>query len=268
MKTTWTLAGLPLAIWSMQALAQTPIDCTIFADAASGKRLLREGRCDRRVTPASTFKIAISLMGYDNGFLRDAHTPLLPFREGYVGWNPAWRAATDPSTWISRSVVWYSQQVVGQLGTSAFQHYVQRFKYGNEDVSGKTAQAMALDMPWINSSLAISPDEQIDFLGRLANRQLGLRPDAYVMTSALLRIDSAADGWQVFGKTGSGSPVLADGKSDRAHAYGWFVGWASKGGRTILFARLVQDQQEIAGGAGLRVRDSFLPSLPARLAAF
>ncbi len=263
-----TLAWLSLASWSMQAMAQTQLDCTIYADGATGKHLLREGQCDVRVTPASTFKIAISLMGYDNGFLRDEHTPLLPFREGYADWNPAWRAATDPSTWISRSVVWYSQQVTTALGPNAFRDYVQRFKYGNADVSGKNSHGKPSDTPWINSTLAISPDEQIDFLARLVKHQLGVRAQAYAMTSTLLRIDGVADGWQAYGKTGSGSPVLADGKSDRAHAYGWFVGWASKGGRTILFVRLVQDQQETPGGAGLRVRDAFLPALPARLAAF
>ena len=44
-------------------------DCILIADAAT-KRIVREqGACDTRITPASTFKIAISLMGCDAGFL-------------------------------------------------------------------------------------------------------------------------------------------------------------------------------------------------------
>lgn len=58
--------------------------CAVIADAASGKQLLKRGDCSRRVTPASTFKIAISLMGYDSGFLKDEHRPVLPYRAGYV----------------------------------------------------------------------------------------------------------------------------------------------------------------------------------------
>jgi beta-lactamase class D len=81
------LAGIAM----QAAAAQTVIRCTEMADAASGKLLIHEGQCDERVTPASTFKIAISLMGYDSGILRNEHAPTLPFRKGYIDWNPAWR---------------------------------------------------------------------------------------------------------------------------------------------------------------------------------
>jgi bla regulator protein BlaR1 len=38
-------------------------------------------------------------------------------------------------------------------------------------------------------------------------------------------------------------------------------------GLLAVFARLVQDQKEETGAAGLRVRDAFLRDLPARLEA-
>jgi len=47
--------------------------CTAVADAVSARIIVQDGACERRVTPASTFKIAISLMGYDSGFLIDEH---------------------------------------------------------------------------------------------------------------------------------------------------------------------------------------------------
>ena len=94
--------------------------CTAVADAGTGKILLRQGDCATRVTPASTFKIAISLMGFDSGFLKDAHTPTLPYREGYVDWGGAeWKKPTDPARWINYSVVWYSQQVTQTSGRGA-----------------------------------------------------------------------------------------------------------------------------------------------------
>ncbi len=88
------------------------------------------------MTPASTFKIAISLMGYDSGFLKDEHAPALPFRQGYPDWNPSWKTTTDPTSWIRNSVVWYSQQVTRSLGAVRFRRYATAFHYGNEDVSG------------------------------------------------------------------------------------------------------------------------------------
>ena len=58
--------------------AQAATICTAMADAKTGAVLLQEGNCIDRVTPASTFKIALSLMGYDAGFLKDEHQPTLP----------------------------------------------------------------------------------------------------------------------------------------------------------------------------------------------
>ena len=61
-------------------------------------------------------------------------------------------------------------------------------------------------------------------------------------------------------------PRQADGSDERAHAWGWFVGWATKGARTIVFARLDQDERHESTPTGLRARDAFMSELPARLA--
>ena len=43
------------------------------------------------------------------------------------------------------------------------------------------------------------------------------------------------------------------------------MGWASKGERSIVFARLVQDEQKGLPSAGLRTREAMLKELPALL---
>src|SRR3546814_13184943 len=53
------------------ARAETATLCTAVADAATGEVIRQEGACDTSVTAASTFKIAISRMGYDSGFLKE-----------------------------------------------------------------------------------------------------------------------------------------------------------------------------------------------------
>jgi beta-lactamase class D len=48
------------------------------------------------------------------------------------------------------------------------------------------------------------------------------------------------------------------------------VGWANKGGRTLVFARLIQDSPQDgrrAVRAGLRARAAFLGELPALLSS-
>jgi beta-lactamase class D len=43
------------------------------------------------------------------------------------------------------------------------------------------------------------------------------------------------------------------------------VGWATKGQRTIVFARMAQDKREEIGTAAVRVKDGLLRDLAAEL---
>ncbi|HEY3599892.1 MAG TPA: class D beta-lactamase [Paraburkholderia sp.] len=239
--------------------------CTAVADGMTGKMLLQNGECDTRVTPASTFKIAISLMGYDSDVLKDEHSPALPFHEGYAAWNPVWRTTTDPASWIRNSVVWYSQQVTTRLGDDRFQRYVTEFRYGNENVSGDPGKHNGLTRAWLNSSLKISPREQLVFMHGIVSRQLPVSAHAYEMTANITAVRTLANGWDIHGKTGTGFPTEANGTEDSNHAYGWFVGWASKGERTLTFVRLVQDDDRHPVVAGIRARDALMNDLPAIL---
>lgn len=235
------------------------VDCTAIADAASGRSLVREGQCGERVTPASTFNIVVSLMGYDSGILIDEHTPSMPFKRGYADWNPSWHATTDPSRWMEHSVVWYAQQVTTQLGTGGFERYVRQFDYGNRDVAG------GLTTSWISSSLQISPDEQVAFLRRMVKRELQVSAKAYDLTGRIMLAETLPNGWRVHGKTGTANALLSDGSEDKAHQIGWYVGWATKGERTVVFARLSRLRREGDRGAGPRVKAEFLRALPALL---
>jgi beta-lactamase class D len=248
------LALQPALAWDA---APQALDCTLMLDAATGAVLVEEGRCDLRTTPASIFNIAVSLMGFDAGILQDAHTPALPFKAGYVDWQPSWRAATDPTSWIRNSTVWYAQQVTGRLGERRVQDYVGRFDYGNQDLTG------GVDIAWIASSLQVSPREQAAFLRKVANRELPVSAHAFDMTAQLLRLPTLADGWQVYGKTGTAS---GDGAGDKGRALGWFVGWATKDGRTVVFARQTFGPRDPDRAAGPLLKERFLRTLPGRLA--
>jgi beta-lactamase class D len=244
------VAALGASLLSIAA-AQAGDICTVVADAATGRALVQRGDCATRVTPASTFKIAISLMGYDAGFLKDEHHPELPFRPGYVDWRENWKHPADPARWMRDSVVWYSQQVTTALRMPRLQAYTRQFGYGNADVSGD-AEHDGLTLSWIGSSLKISPLEQVSFLRKLLARQLGIKPQAYDMTARLLAYQRIGGGWDVSGKTGSAS------------GYGWYVGWAAKDGRTLVFAHLLRrdagDPEEVP--TGVLARDRLLEALP------
>ncbi|WP_373888204.1 class D beta-lactamase [Massilia sp. Root351] len=264
-----SLAFQPALAWRIApAASQVPFTCTVIADAASGRQLAREGHCDERVTPASTFNIPVALMGYDSGILQHEHAPLMPFKTGYPAYVPSWRADTDPSGWLHNSVLWYAQQVTATLGAARFQHYVQRFGYGNQDLSGDPGKDNGLSLAWVGSSLRISPLEQVAFLRKVANRELPLSAHAYAMTARIMPQQTLANGWQVTGKTGTASALLPDGSEDGTRQYGWYVGWATKGQRTVVFARLAMDAKQEGAMGGPRSREALLRELPARLDAF
>lgn len=67
----WML-GLPIRA---QSAPLEDIHCTLIQDSESGATLYQDGVCDRRASPASTFKVPLALIGYDAGILSDPHTP-------------------------------------------------------------------------------------------------------------------------------------------------------------------------------------------------
>lgn len=263
-----TLAFQPALAWRIDpqsaAASRQPFSCMTMADAASGATLANEGRCDERVTPASTFNIVVSLMGYDSGILTDAHTPMMPFKAGYTDYNASWRQDTDPTLWFKNSVLWFAQQVTAALGVERFQRYIDGFDYGNRDLSGDAGRDNGLSLSWVGSSLKISPLEQVAFLRKLVRRELPLSPQAYEMTSRIMAPVTLPNGWTVQGKTGTAAPVRVD-NGEIGLQYGWYVGWASKGDRTVLFAHLVLDHHRADAGGGPRARAAVLRELPARL---
>lgn len=247
------LAGLP---------AQAKTVCTVFAEHPSGKVLRQEGDCATRVTPASTFKIALALIGFDSGILKSAHEPEWPYKPGYPDWQETWKQPTDPTRWMALSVVWYSQQITKALGAQKLADALKGFSYGNADLSGDPGQNNGLERAWLGSSLKISPQEQSAFLSRILSRSLKVSSAAYDGLDAIVERRDLPDGGIARGKTGFAYVRLVDGTQDKAHPFGWYVGWAQKGGRTLVFVRLNQGESEKDVPASTLARDTLLSELP------
>ncbi len=255
------LAGF-LLLFLVGAPARAVTICTLIADAETRTVLLAEGDCETRVTPASTFKIPLAVMAFDAGIVTSAHEPKLPFKQGYSDWNANWRQDTDPAMWMHYSNVWYSQRLTEQLGTEKLTDYARRFGYGNSDFSGDPGRNNGLERSWIASSLKISPLEQAGFVAALVQRQLPVSPHALEGAIGLVESAGMASGWQIWGKTGSAYPRRADYSFDYSRGWGWYVGWAEKANRRIVFVRLNQDEQRHDVSGGLRARDALIAEWP------
>ena len=212
----------------------------LLIDGITNDTILEMGpHTNERISPCSSFKITLSLMGYDAGILSDENTPIWDFQDGYDDWLPSWRAPLTPQLWMHYSCVWYSKVLSLKLGMEKMQSYLDAFAYGNQDMSGGLADPGQADPAWINSSIKISPKEQVDFIRKMVRRELPVSSLALQMTRAITFKEELPEGWKLFGKTGwSGSDITKDGKTLE---HGWFVGWIEKEDNFFPFAYLIRE---------------------------
>lgn len=201
----------------------------LLINGVSNEKILELGpHIHERVSPCSTFKIALSLMGYDKEILKDEKTPTWLFQEGYDHFLESWKNPQTPGSWMKTSCVWFSRVLATQLGSENMQRYLALLEYGNQDISGGLTEA------WLVSSLKISPKEQVDFIQKALLGKLPILNNALQMTKNLLFLEQLPGGWNLFGKTGwTGSMKGEDGKISEM---GWFVGWVEKEEKFFPFA--------------------------------
>jgi beta-lactamase class D len=216
-------------------------DCFI---AKENRKVVKQiGKCDTRYSPFSTFKVPIAVMGFDSGFLKNSKEPSLKYtgsgmKELNIKEYPIMMYHSQdqtPATWMRYSAIWYSQAITKYLGMAKFQEYVTKFDYGNQDLSG-TGKNEGLINAWLGTSLKISPVEQVVFIEKLSNKELPVSKEAQERTKELIALENIWDDWKLHGKTG-GSKVA-----------GWFVGWAEKGDRRIVFAQYVEPKNALISG--------------------
>lgn len=193
---------------------------------------------DERISPCSTFKITLSLMGYDAGILLDERSPAWDFQEGYDDDFDTWTTTLTPKSWMQHSALWYSKIVALQLGYETIQNYLSAFDYGNQDIAGGHALPGPQNPAWIKSSLQITPREQVVFIQKMVLGKLPISSLALQSTKAILYKEDLPEGWKLVGKTGWSGPTL--GRDGQRTESGWFVGWIEKDQAFCPFAYLIQ----------------------------
>lgn len=215
-------------------ISLTSEESFILFDGRSQKEVLLLGsRVDEPISPCSTFKLPLSIIGFDSGVLKDHFHPVWSFKEGYDDFLPSWKTTQNPMSWIKNSCVWYSRLVVDELGVDLFAHYLKIFEYGNQDLTGGFRGA------WLSSSLKISPREQLYFIKKMIEEELPVSSDTIKLSKPLFFLEELEGGWKLFGKTGAGVMHLDSSKNE----LGWFVGWIEKGGDWLAFAYQINDEK-------------------------
>ncbi len=189
-------------------------------------------RCATRFLPASTFKIVNSLIGLETGVIPD---------ENYViAWDgtqypvASWNRDHSLKTAIQNSVVWYYRELARRVERDQMQAYIDAIGYGNRDISG------SVDYFWLDGSLQISADEQLELLERLARNDLPFSQRSLDIVKEIILLESSEE-FTLRGKTGYG-------EVDGIHT-GWFVGYIEKQGQLAFFALNIGGSNNEANGS-------------------
>ena len=239
-------------------------DTACFIAQTNGKIIKQEGNCNTRHSPCSTFKIALSVMGYNEGILIDKTHPKWPYKpEYFIVSSKICQQAINPTTWIKNGCIWYSQVIASKLGITKFKEYLAKFNYGNQDASGDKGKDNGLTASWLSSSLQISPIEQIEFLAKLLAAELPATKQAQAYTRNIFLDGPWLDGWNLYGKTGTGYLVDSNGVIDDNSELGWFVGWIEKGSSKIIFAQYIEShgQHSFDIPAGVKAKELSMKNL-------
>ena len=177
--------------------------------------------------PASTFKIANTLIALETGVAQD-ETQVFKW-DGQKRWMEDWNQDQTLQTAFRFSAVWVHQDMARQVGAEGMQARLWAWRYGNAVAGPKH------DSFWLDGDLRISAIEQIDFLRRFAEHRLPIseRSEA-IARRVFLREETPA--WRLYAKTGwdGTGPV----------ELGWFVGWTErKTGTGRCFFALNMDMQ-------------------------
>lgn len=206
---------------------QNKSGCFILYDVFKEKVIEKYNpkRCATRIAADSTFKIALSLMAFDQNLISSKTV----FKwDGQEKGLPQWDHNQTPKTWLTYSAVWVSQELTPQLGLIKIKKYLDDFKYGNQDFSGTPGKDDGLTQAWLSNSLKISGNEQFAFLKRFMDRDLKVSKKSIELTSHNMFLQKLANGWLLYGKTGSGRDA-----SDMTE--GWFVGFIEKEKQKYIF---------------------------------
>ncbi len=194
-----------------------------------------------RFSPFSTFKIVSTLIGLNNNILKDENSKMK--YNGTKYWLDLWNKDVTLREAFKVSCVWYYHQMTNKIDHDIFTDELEKLNYGNADTSewyGNGSNKLAdLNGFWLNSSLKISPVEQVNVLQKILENESIYNQNHIAILKNIMRVDSnssiknngnSSDS-NIFGKTGSGS-----------NDNGWFVGFVEKENKFIYFAIFLNDK--------------------------
>lgn len=178
--------------------------------------------------PASTFKIANSIIGLETGMIESDSTV---FKwDGKDKWLKNWEQDLVLRDAFQFSCVHCYQEVATKIGSKTMNDYIKLIDYGNLKIDSTN-----IDKFWLEGESRISQIQQIDFLKRFYERKLPISERTEIIMKNIMFIEET-DQYKLSGKSGL--------SNDNGQYNGWFVGYVELKNNTYFFATNLEPKKE------------------------
>lgn len=198
-----------------------------------------------RTSPDSTYKIYNALFGLEENIITPDNSLILWDNKNYP--FESWNKNQNLQSAMQNSVNWYFQSLDKQLGKTNITYYIHELGYGNQNVNGDTSSY------WLESSLKISPVEQVKLLTKLYKNNLNFSPDNMNAVKNAIHISTSETG-ALYGKTGTGCV-------NNSNVNGWFIGYAETSDSTYCFAVNIKAAKNATGSKASQIALSILSDM-------
>ena len=217
----------------------------VLLDVSAARLVVHDpARAEQRLIPASTFKIANSLIGLSTGAVSSVDE-VLPY-----GGKPqpykSWEQDMGLRDAIRVSNVPVYQELARRIGLERMRENLAAIPYGNAETGDE------VDTFWLKGPLQISALEQTQFLARLAQGRLPFPAEIQQSVREILQLEQG-DGWVLYGKTGWATTTDPN--------IGWWVGWVVKGEHIFTFALNIDMPERVAIGQRVELGKACLKAL-------
>ncbi|NRA89624.1 MAG: class D beta-lactamase [Simkaniaceae bacterium] len=201
---------------------ENSVEGTIVIASLDGKKTYIHNieRADTRLCPASTFKIANSLIALETAVVKDDHEVIK--WDGQKRFLDEWNRDQNLNTAFKYSCVWAYQRFAENIGTDRYKKFLKKLNYGNQ-IPGPELTSFWLT----DGALRITPFEQIVFLKDIVLKKHPLQNKSYEILKKIMLQEETPD-YKLYWKTGAAT------KDWKGH--GWYIGYVEKNGETWFFA--------------------------------
>lgn len=217
----------------------------LYAENTEQYTIYNRNKSIMRVSPDSTYKILGGLNALEQGVISTVSNEM--------AWNGVkyqfeeWNRNQNLVSAMKNSVNWYFQELDTEIGMVEIERFLRDIGYGNCNINGGITDY------WLESSLKISPMEQVMVLKNIFGNRYGWDIKNIDAVKDSIKVSEWNDG-VLYGKTGTGN---INGNFVR----GWFVGMVENEVGQYYFATYIEGEDNAKGSTAMEITHKVLKDM-------